>query len=111
MTHDNVTDIVGRLRNFALNTLALIPDKLQQYPKTDPDLIIKGFSHQCDLLTEAADTIATLRKQLENARSEALEEAAKAIRDEQDRLDAEAGDYLMDPTDCIDVIEALKVPQ
>lgn len=75
MTHDNVTDIVGRLRNFALNTLALIPDKLQQYPKTDPDLIIKGFSHQCDLLTEAADTIATLRKQLENAR-EALQKIA-----------------------------------
>jgi len=70
MTHDNVTDIEKRLRNFALNTLALIPDKLQQYPKTDPDLIIKGFSHQCDLLTEAADTIVTLRKQLENARSE-----------------------------------------
>ena len=75
MTHDNVTDIEKRLRNFALNTLALIPDKLQQYPKTDPDLIIKGFSHQCDLLTEAADTIATLRKQLENARE------ALAIRD------------------------------
>ncbi len=72
MTHDNVTDIEKRLRNFALNTLALIPDKLQQYPKTEPDLIIKGFSHQCDLLTEAADTIATLRKQLENAR-EALQ--------------------------------------
>ena len=73
MTHDNVTDIEKRLRNFALNTLALIPDKLQQYPKTDPDLIIKGFSHQCDLLTEAADTIATLRKQLENAREVIIE--------------------------------------
>ena len=78
-SHDNVTDIEKRLRNFALNTLALIPDKLQQYPKTDPDLIIKGFSHQCDLLTEAADTIATLRKQLANAR-EALRPFALAAQ-------------------------------
>jgi len=96
MTHDNVTDIVGRLRGYG---------KDQHSWRSQAE-------REAAALIEAQQTeLATLRKQLENARSEALEEAAKAIRDEQDRLDAEAGDYLMDPTDCIDVIEALKVPQ
>lgn len=58
MTHDNVTDIVEKLRmadavNFPFRTKVMVD--------------------------EAADTIATLRKQLENARSEALEEAAVRV--------------------------------
>ena len=62
-SHDNVTDIVERLRALTKtrNGRGLDPS---QYHLTNPD----G--------PEAADTIATLHKQLENARSEALEEAA-----------------------------------
>ena len=53
MTHDNVTDIVERLNNEL--GWGIGPAMLCQ---------------------EAAQVITTLRKQLENARSEALEEAA-----------------------------------
>ena len=69
MTHDNVTDIVGRLRKMAM-------------------FQIEEHSHlsNAEQIDEAADVIeaqqsdlATLRKQLENARSEALEEAAAVV--------------------------------
>lgn len=58
-SHDNVTDIVERLGWH------------HEHPVTGA-LVLRNHDGP-----EAADTIATLRKQLENARSEALEEAAK----------------------------------
>ena len=66
---DNVTDIVARLREMA--------------PSRPPDLIW-GERSTRDLsndIREAADTIEALLKQLENARDDALEEAANVADD------------------------------
>lgn len=62
MTHDNVTDIVERLRS---------------YPAGDGDTLAAGYV--CMMMEDAANEIISLRKQLENARSEALEEAAVMV--------------------------------
>lgn len=64
MTHDNVTDIVERL-----NCLHVWP---QFVADEHADVILprqsKGLYDVGHVAHEAADTIATLRKQLENAR-------------------------------------------
>ncbi len=66
-SHDNVTDIVERLRTV--------------FPKLTSGIKPIAFYSQdtVELLGEAADTIATLRKQLENAR-EALRPFALAAQ-------------------------------
>ena len=61
-SHDNVTDIERRLRKLSMR---------DSNPAFYTDLEKTAF--------DAASTIATLRKQLENARSEALEEAAVRV--------------------------------
>jgi len=112
MTHDNVTD--SKYHSGAIEVGQIYFDHHSDTNGTFEcgKRIVQAADKAIRQAMEAQQAdLATLGKQLENARSEALEEAAKAIRDEQDRLDAEAGDYLMDPTDCIDVIEALKSPQ
>ena len=65
MTHDNVTDIVERL-----DELAGLCDRH----------VIPHAGHAA-ICRQAADTIATLRKQLENARAEALEQAARVAEE------------------------------
>ena len=88
-SHDNVTDIVARLREMA--------------PSRPPDLIW-GERSTRDLsndIREAADTIEALLKQLENARDDALEEAANVADDH-------AFNAFRDIVQCCKYIRALK---
>ena len=67
MTHYNVTDIVGRLRANSADCSG-----------HEPSLSLLQRTAE-----EAADTIATLRKQLENAR-EALRQCRNAVKGGKD---------------------------
>lgn len=73
MTHDNVTDIVER----------------------GPEAFSRAIVHLQKELQQSLDDAATLRKQLENARSEALEEAEMAVRnlEREHEKQAESAEY------------------
>ena len=70
-SHDNVTDIENEMR---LDAKAFRENTVYD-GDGDPIRLIAN----AERMEQAADTIATLRKQLENARSEALEEALVAV--------------------------------
>ena len=71
-SHDNVTDIVERL-----SYLHVWPQSIgSTYADTVTARQIERLYDVGNVATEAAEEIISLRKQLENARSEALEEAA-----------------------------------
>jgi hypothetical protein len=75
---------------------------------TNPDLIEEAARAICPCLWPSAEPDDEPVIRIARAAvAVALERAAKALRDEQDRLDAEAGDYPMDTNDCIDVIRKL----